>query len=186
MVILGSDQVYEPDLLCRLMARTAEGCDVISALVPARGFVACNQEMLPFQKMAWRFKGSDDGLACRQYRGQEADGDMVEVINSSDGALQKIHFIGSGVLCFHRDIILSLKRPWFYETVDHESQIRTACMDTRAVFRMINEAGVDVWVDTTIQVKHLHIFAIDETFPARFADWATPGQGDPSICTYVP
>jgi hypothetical protein len=46
------------------------------------------------------------------------------------------------------------------------------------------EAFASCWVDTTIQVKHLHIFSIDESFPARFADWATPGQGDTTICRY--
>ena len=37
LVILGADQVYEPDLLERLMARRREGYEVVAALVPTRG-----------------------------------------------------------------------------------------------------------------------------------------------------
>lgn len=184
LLILGADQVYEPDLLCRLLARREEGYEAVAALVPARGFVAWNQGMTPFQRVAWRFKSQDGPPVCRPYRGQDVDGDMVEMIDPAAGEMQPIHFIGSGVLMFDTDHLLALKRPWFYETVDHESQIRTACMDTRFCFRLLMEAGADVWVDTTIQVRHLHIFAIDETFSARFADWATPGIGDPAICNY--
>lgn len=185
LLILGADQVYEPDLLCRLAARWDEGYEAVAALVPARGFVAWNQGMLPFHKIAWRFKASDGTPTARQYHGQDVDGDMLEIIDPAAGAMQQIHFIGSGVFLFHRDHLLSLKRPWFYETVDHESQTRTACMDTRFCFRLTTEAGVNIWVDTTIRVRHLHIFKIDDTFPQRFADWAQPGIGDPAICTFA-
>jgi len=185
ILILGADQCYQPDLLCRLTAHVEAGLDVVCALVPARGLVAWNQGMKPFQKVAWRIKAQHGPLIARQYRGQDVDGDMVEIITPADGAMQKVHFIGSGCLLFDVDVLLALKRPWFYETVNHETQIRTACMDTRFVFRLINEAGADVWCDTTIEITHLNIFRVDSTFPGRFQDWATPGLGDPTICTYV-
>lgn len=183
-LILGADQMYAPDMLERLYARTREGYDVVAALVPARGYLAWNNGMRPFAKVAWRFKRADGVQVVRQYHGQDVDGDMIELINPADGDMQRIDFIGSGVLMFHKDHILALKRPWFYETVEHETQIRTASMDTRFVFRLAMEAGADVWVDTGIHVKHLHIFSIDDTFPDRFADWASPGAGDAAICRY--
>ena len=55
---------------------------------------------------------------------------------------------------------------------------RVADMDTRMVWRLAFEVGAQVWVDTTIKVRHLHTFEIDDTFQDRFADWAEPGATD--------
>ena len=44
---------------------------------------------------------------------------------------------------------------------------------------------VRVWVDTTIKVKHSHVFDVDETYQERFRDWTTKGIGDANICRYV-
>ena len=51
LLILGGDQVYEPDLLCRLAQRWAEGYETVAALVPARGYIAKNEGMLPFSNV---------------------------------------------------------------------------------------------------------------------------------------
>ena len=178
---LGADQLYPEDLLLRLLARQAEGYEVVAALVPARGYVSW-QDMRPFQKMAWRFKaGNCDAL--RPYRNMELDGDMMEVIRPRTG-MQRCDFIGSGVLLFQRDHLLSLKRPWFYETIYWPNFGRQANQDTGFVWRLQTEAHAQVWVDTDIEVTHLHIFEIDDTYPDRFPDWERAGQGDPSICRY--
>jgi len=185
ILILGTDQVYDEDLLCRLVARWKEGYEVVSALVPARGFVGW-QQMQPFQPMAWRLKANAPGdLTYRVFGGQHDTPDLLEAIDPKAGNMQRIHFIGSGVLLFHRDHLLALKRPWFSEMVDPLSYNRLANMDCRFVWRLHHEAHAQVWVDTTIKVKHLHVFPIDETYSARFADWAEPGQGDPTICRYA-
>jgi hypothetical protein len=34
-----------------------------------------------------------------------------------------------------------------------------------------DEVGAKIWVDTTIKVKHLNLFQIDETYPERFPDY---------------
>ena len=47
------------------------------------------------------------------------------------------------------------------------------------------ELGIEAWVDTTIEVKHLHTFKIDETFSDRFSDWSEPGKGEPGLCRYA-
>lgn len=175
ILILGADQLYEPDLLERLVARREHGCEVISALVPMRGFIPDSGMRKPFQKMAWRIRSK--GLAAIEWN--RAD---LEAIDPMDGDLQRIDFIGSGVLMFDRDHLLALRRPWFFEKVDQQTQQRTACMDSTFVYRLRSEAYAQVWVDTTIQVRHLHAFQIDETFSDRFVDWAVPGHGDPAIC----
>ena len=175
IVIVGSDQLYEPDILCRLIARMHEGYEAVACMIPTRGYLAWNQGMKPFGKVAWRFKPSIDGLqtVARQYRGQFFDGDMLELIDPADGAMQQCHFVGSGVLMFRREHLDALKKPWFFESIDPNSQQRFASMDTRFAWRLQWEAWATLWVDTTINVRHLHIFAVDDTFPDRFADWGT-------------
>lgn len=177
LLIIGADQIHPPDMLKRLTARFEEGCEVISALVPCRGYVHW-QPMMPFQPMAWRFKVNNE---FRQYRGMELDGDMIHIIKREDGDLQRVNFIGSGVLMFHRDHLLALEKPWFRETIHFEDQKRTANMDCVFVWRLQQEAYAKAWVDTTIMVKHAHVFEIDDTFSERFADWQY-GGGEAAIC----
>jgi hypothetical protein len=55
ILILGADQVYEPDLLERLGRGSGQGYEVVAAMVPTRGYLGW-QDMQPFQKMAWRIK----------------------------------------------------------------------------------------------------------------------------------
>ena len=133
--------------------------------------------------MAWRFKRHDKIVPIRQFRGVQFDQDMLELIDPADGDMQQVNFMGSGVIMFHRDHLLALKKPWFYERVTHEDQQRVASMDTTFCWRLQMEAHAKVWVDTTIQVKHLHVFEIDESYQQRFADWHE-GGGDASICRY--
>jgi hypothetical protein len=185
--VIGADQIHPEDLLPRLVQRFEEGCEVVAALVPARGYVGW-QDMKPFQPMAWRFKSSNGHdprqVSSRAYRGMGLDGDMIDVIDPEAGDLQQVHFIGSGVLMFHRDHLLALKKPWFMETIDRESYQRLANMDCTFVWRLQVEAQAKVWVDTTIKVRHLHAFEIDETYQERFTDWMRPGTGSPDICRY--
>ena len=177
--IIGSDQTYPEDMLIKLTKRMEEGCNVISALVPFRGYVDW-QLMKPFQVMAWRFKC--DGL--REFRGMKTDGDMLYVIDPADGDLQRVHIIGSGVLMFQKDHLLGLERPWFFDHTDPKTQHRIADMDTRFVWRLQEDIGAEVWVDTTIKVKHLHVFEIDDTFSDRFKDWTNPETANRSICKF--
>lgn len=183
ILILGADQTYDEDLLCRLIARWNEGHEVMSALVPARGYIGW-QDMEPFQRMAWRLKRVGAGDVDALLRG-EAPND-VEVVDPAAGDVQEINFIGSGVLMFHRDHLLALQRPWFRESINPETYERLASMDTGFVWRLQAEAGARVWVDTTIKVGHLHIMNVDPSFAARFPDWKQHGAGPASSCQYEP
>ena len=176
ILILGADQVYEPDLLERLVARRQEGYEVVAAMVPTRAYLA-EMQMRPFQPMAWRIKGQ--GLTPVAW-----DKTQLHIIDPKDGDMQRIDFIGSGCIMFDRDHLLALARPWFFETINAQTQQRTACMDTKFCYRLQMEAYAQVWVDTTIKIRHLHAFEIDETFAGRFGDWMEPGTGDPTICRY--
>ena len=189
IVIVGSDQTYPADLLCRLMAHMESGVDVIGCLVPTRGFLAHNTGMRPFGRVAWRFKASTDGLhtKVREYHGQSIDGDMLELINPADGVLQRVNFIGSGVIMFRREHLEALAQPWFYEAIDPVSQQRFSSMDTKFCWRLQCEAGAAVYVDVSIPIGHLHVFQIDPSFEGRFSDWAIPTpSADMDICRYLP
>ncbi len=183
--IIGADQVHPPDMLERLVRRFHEGYELVAALVPVRGYVGW-QDMKPFQSMAWRLKTNSEtgNMDTGCYHGMDVDADKIHVVTRADGDIVKANFIGSGVLLFHRDHLLSLKKPWFKETIIEESQKRIANMDCTFVWRLQNEGGAFLWVDTTIEVKHLQIFPIDDSYSERFSDWARPGVGDPEICVF--
>jgi hypothetical protein len=175
ILIVGADQVHPEDMIPRLIKRVEEdGCEVISALVPTRGHVPW-MDMKPFQPMAWRWKAN---ITPREYRGSQQDMDMIEVVKVSDGDLQKIDFIGSGVLMFPVDDLLMLDKPWFAEVFHRETMNRRASMDTRFVWELKAKAGANVWVDTTIKVGHINPFIIDESFQNRFGDWEETGYGE--------
>jgi len=180
--VLGADQIHPEDTLLRLVDRWNEGCEVVAALVPARGYIGW-QPMKPFQPMAWRVQRTN-GTRLESVLDLHKTKNEIDVIDPSDGDIQNVNFIGSGVLLFHRDHLLALKRPWFNETINPETYERLASMDTVFVWRLQSEAQAKVWVDTTIKVRHLHPFQIDESYSERFADWATPGIGDPNVCRY--
>lgn len=184
ILILGADQTYDEDLLSRLIARWNDPRyhgQVLAALVPTRGYVGW-QPMEPFQRMAWILERPVDVDAV--LKGQELNG--TRVINPADGEMQRINFIGSGVLMFHRDHLLALKEPWFQEQVNPTTYERLASMDTGFVWRLQSEAGAQVWVDTTIDVEHLHVMSVDKSFEHRFADWKVKDVGPRDVCQYEP
>lgn len=166
IIIIGPDQVYEEDLLERLIARYHQGHLLIGVMVPSRGHI--DPKAKPFQPLAWRKRG--DGL--------------LELL-TKDGTLQRADVIGTGVTMFAACLLSVLKRPWFVETILDETYQRIANQDSTFIHRLITEAHATLSVDTSIEVKHLHEFEIDDTFQDRFADWAEPGKGDPGICTTV-
>lgn len=170
--IIGADQVHPPDMLVKLYKRFEEGYDMVGAMVPARGYVEW-VDMKAFQPMAYRFKTTDEvgSDKFRRYEGYKKSRDMLHVIKREDGDIVPCHFMGTGVLMFHVDYLLSLKKPWFFETINKTNQEREACMDMKFVWRLQSEAGANLYVDTTILVKHLHVFKIDDSFQYRFRDW---------------
>lgn len=163
---LDVDQVYEPDILCRLVDRHREGYDVVAAMVPGRGYVS-GTGMKPFQRLAWKLE----------------DQQFVPV-DPDDGEMQPCEFPTSAAMIFRTSDLLKLRKPWYFFTYKPEDWKQVQGEDGTFILRMLRDAGVKAWVDTTIRVKHAHVFHIDETFSSRFADWSQPGVGDPSVCNY--
>lgn len=154
--ILGSDQIHEPDILSRLLARHDEGCEVIGALVPAR--VSFDGHVVG-DRLAWTREGNEPVL-----------------IDPEAAALQKISFIGSGVLMFPAGLLEKIKKPWLSDVLVGDNGQRQPNADCFFTWRLQSEAGAQMWVDTTIKVKHCQVFEIDETFPDRFSDQSGKGE----------
>ncbi len=165
---LDIDQTYEPDILKRLLARYDDGYQMVAAMVPMRGYV--KQAMSkPFQRLGWKIKNGE-----------------YTPIDPADGDMQRCEFPTSAAIMFGADSLSQLKKPWYYFSYKPEDWSQIHGEDASFALRMLQEIGVRGWVDTTINVKHLHPFAIDETFPDRFADWAEDGRGESAICNYNP
>lgn len=163
---LDVDQVYEPDVLIRLLGRIREGYRMVGAMVPMRGYVRTSG-MKPFQRLAWK-------LVNRKFA----------PVDVKDGEMQKAEFPTSACLMFLTEDMMKLQKPWYFFTYDKESWKQVHGEDATFAARFKIEAKVEAWVDTTIKVNHCHVFDIDETYSERFADWAEPGKGDPMICGY--
>lgn len=157
ILFVGSDQIHPLDMIPRLIAKIEQnGCDVITALIPTHGG---SDKVKYFQRCAW----------VQNKSGKLGDWDLID---PSKGDLQRITAIGSGVLMFPTSGLTRIKEPWFKTHYSNNlTYTRIGCMDTEFVHRLDLEAGLELWVDTTIKVKHLISFQVDETFEKRFEDW---------------
>ena len=164
---LDVDQVYEPDVLKRLVARHDEGYRVIAAMVPGRQFVKASK-LKPFQKLAWR---------------STENGKDFEPVTAADGEVVRCEFPTSACVLFPASVLRELPQPWYAFKYDEKTQ-RVKTGEDAFFFIRLARQGIPAYVDTTIRVGHCHTFTIDETFPDRFADWAEEGKGEPEICNY--
>jgi hypothetical protein len=163
---LDIDQVYEPDVLCRLKARMDEGYRIVAAMVPGRCYIE-DSKIPPFGRLAWR---------------STEDGQAFEPVNPNEGEMVRADFPTSACVMFHADDLRKLPVPWYAFQYDTRTW-KIEGGEDGAFFLRMARMGVEAWVDTTIRVKHCHVFEIDETYPERFADWAD-GTGDPAICRF--
>lgn len=152
ILILGSDQIHPIDIIPRLIKRVEEDkCDVISASIPANGNVG---KLRWFQRTGW-----------------VKDGYETAILNPSKGELQEIATIGSGVLMFPTVALDSMPQPWFRDFCDPETLKFKGMTDTEFVTALAWSNKMKIWVDTTIEVRHLIPMEVDNTFEERFNDW---------------
>ncbi len=160
---LGADQMHDVDIFEKFVSHIEDGWAAVTALVPVRGWVPVNGVNKPFQKFAWAFKDSN--------REAVFDQEHLKLVTPKDGPYIEICCIGSGAIIFDAALLGAMKKPWFREAQADENGRRPASMDTGFVWRLVTEAGARLLCDTTIQVSHLDVFPIDDTFGDRFADW---------------
>lgn len=156
-LFIGADQIHPLDMLNRLVKRFMEtGGAAIAAPVPFRGYVEGKMDR-PFQPMAWRLKGevTEDAYIP----------ELLELVDvDAPPEFEKIDVIGTGVLLFPTEALEKLALPWFIEARDPVTMQRISDTDTQFVWRLGQEAGLALWLDKTIDVKHLHAFQIDRTY----------------------
>jgi len=152
---LDVDQVYDPDVLERLVARVEEGYPCVAALVPVRGKSKALDS--PFDGAGWRLVD-----------------DQFKQVTPEDGKMVRAEFPTHACCIFKAADIQKLLRPWYAYRFDAKTWEETEGEDSRFFYRLNKELGVETWIDTTIKVKHCHVFQIDDTYPERFRDWV-PG-----------
>lgn len=162
---MGADQLHDLDILEKFCAHIENGWPACTALVPIRGRVNIDGIERPFQKAAWKWKdehkpkiGALDVADC-------------ELIRSTDGPYQEVVCLGSGALMFDVNLLYKLEKPWFREAEADEDGFRPAKMDTLFVWRLVSQAGARILADLTVDIKHLDVFPIDESYGDRFSDW---------------
>lgn len=160
IVSFDMDQVYEPDILERLVARIEDGYSCVSALVPSRGKSPALDR--PFQGTGWRL-----------------DGTKYIPVTPEDGEMVRAEFPTHACCIFKAFDISRLNKPWYENKYDLKNWEEVEGEDSRFFLRMNRELSVDTWIDTTIKVKHCNVFKIDETYSNRFHDWipGPPGSG---------
>lgn len=169
IVQLDADQVYPEDLLIRLVKHMEAGRDLVSAMVPQRGYTeGCG--MRPFQRLAWNLK---EGTAID-----------LEPVEPQDGELQEVTLPTCAATIFRASDLRRLSRPWFRDQYDEKTWERQYAEDLHFIIHMRKSLGLKTFVDTGIEVSHLNLFKIDGSFSERFSDWSEEGKGDPSICRY--
>jgi len=170
IVFGGCDHICERDYLVKLVAHLEDGWDMATGFVPSRGNLSRTGGV--FQYMAYIGKDLPGKIPGWSYEDLATTPRLWKNIRKKDTPSQEINCIGSGCLALKRKVFETVERPWFKEYLkpDNINYERTAINDTSFVFRATYEHGFRLWLDTTIDICHLDLFAIDETYEARFQD----------------
>jgi len=155
---LDMDQVYESDVLIRLVDRVLGGYRCVSALVPSRGKSPALDR--PFQGTGWRL----------------VDGEFTPVV-PEDGEIVLAEFPSHACCIFYAEDLQNLQQPWYAYKYDAKNWQEIEGEDSRFFLRMNRELRVETWIDTTIEVSHCHVFKIDKTYSERFSDWVPGALG---------
>lgn len=164
---LGADQLHPLDVLEKLCEHLSNGYPVAAGLVPSRGWVKGLDK--PFQKIGYKVKD--------KYRHQVSalkfSTEYLELVDiKKDYPYVEIMSTGSGVIAFDINLLDNMEKPWFFENIDYPDKFdRSASMDTTFVWRLNTEAGGKTICDLTIDVAHMDVFPIDESYGDRFMDW---------------
>lgn len=166
---LGADQLHPFNILEKFCYHMERGWPAVTALVPIRGRVVVKGIDAPFQKVAWKLKENVEKTISPNLPST----DDLEMIDPMDGKYQEVHILGSGAMLFDINLLYAMRKPWFVEAKADEDAHREAAMDTTFVWRLCTEAGGRMLADLTIDIKHLDVFPIDESYGVRFGDWTT-------------
>lgn len=185
ILIVGSDQVYEENMIIRLAAYVPEW-DMVSGLVPGRGTVGPKKG--PFQSIGYQLK---DPTMSLDELSLDIEKDHWNIIDETMEP-QEIHSTGTGFLLMKTSILTPMPTPFFIEFLiaGEQSYARHCIMDTVFTMKCTLQQGARMLLDTTCQPGHLDIFPIDTTYPERFKDkaedknWSPMSDWEPPV--YMP
>lgn len=170
MVFMGMDHHVDEDCLIKLVGHIDDG-----GYDAACGWLASRAIM---------DRGTEDARAFPYIAFKKKDGVIVPPGNPAlnmdlaywdrlefGAESQEIDMIGSGMIMVKRNLIINMKTPFFREFIrpgDHYA--RVPIQDSFWVWRLTQELGGSLWLDTTIEAVHLDLFPIDHTYSGRFDD----------------
>jgi len=161
----GADHLCDFDILVRMYDRISkEGWDMVHAIVPARGVVGEGGK--PFKTISYKVVGPMPKENAVLYMPPGS----TETI-SYDDEPQETHISGTGNIMMKAEIFSGLTKPYFKEFIKKDGRYGRICVqDSDFVYRCTIESGAKMFCDTTIRIKHLDAFGIDETYSERFSD----------------
>jgi hypothetical protein len=176
---LGLDQLHPLDILKTFTKHLEDGWPAVAAIPPARANLMMEDgKYKPFAKVGWVWRESD----TNKVSGRTFSKEHMRMATPDEGDYIEIVACGSGCLIFPVELIRALEKPWFKEYPADEDAWRPAVMDTYFAYRLVTEAGGRILWDTTIDVIHLDVFPIDETYSERFHDWTEPRDEKEAVC----
>lgn len=150
IVFVDADELIEPDTLERLFAHALAGRCPVGGLQPARGYIPHLMER-PYQAVCW----DDNGKPF------------------TPDKLQTVRYGPMGCCLIQMQVFKEMRRPWFDEKFDPNTMARLSSLDQRFTERLWKN-GTPMWIDPTIQAKHMDAMPIDFTFQNRFDDLMVP------------
>jgi hypothetical protein len=169
IMIAGPDHIVERDVMVKLWGHIfEEGWDMATGIISSRS--ALSADSGPFRYTAIKRKEGVQ-MPTPVVAQMIFSSKLYDVISKEDPS-QEIHCIGSGCLMVNRCVFEEMTRPWFVDHGQPDSLNfeRSATNDTGFVMRATGHYGFRLWLDTSIDFRHLDIFPIDETYQDRFKD----------------
>ena len=134
LLMLDTDQVYPADTLSKLLSHGVDVCGV-----------RVHRRWMPFDPI---FLRGDIGRYKSVSEAEMYSGDLISVDAT-----------GTGCLLFNMDVFLKVDRPWFEFGVNDGKPVGediNFCSKARS-------AGVNIYVDTSIEVGHLTTMTVNKT-----------------------
>jgi len=151
VAFLEADVIVPPHWLESMAKHLDSGHRAVASVVPMRG--RAHEKFCPFEPMAWTVE----------------DGRLVQI--DPDLGIQEIAFASLGGCLFDTDVFREVLPPWGGHEFDPVTFEPTGSTTDSILFRQLRRAGIRVYADPDIEVKHLHAFEIDRTYGDRFPDW---------------
>lgn len=141
MVVFDDDCLPPADCITRLMKHAADGLDFVAGM----GYM----RLYPYTTTVGKYY--DEGMTLIEETGETAGHHWLDKLPTKERGLIEADFCGFPVVMMTRRLIEKVEKPFFGTADKHGGQM------THDVFacRRVQDAGVKVLVDTTIECGHI-------------------------------